>query len=174
VQRPPSDEWDHRGRRHPAGLRATLRTPLLLAAGAVLLRMAHPWRWLTSPCVVLRVCACSATVLACSSSEGNSNIRASASTAPASLLRARSCSTLLSASPAAPLAALLCACSLQFRCSYSQTRVRLFYPLSSIREDSSLSSSDHLGARTCVARASSVAPAVPELCPFDCGFPGRF
>jgi hypothetical protein len=136
----------------------------------------HLSRWLTSPCVVLRVCACSATVLACSSSQGNSNIRATSSTAPASLLRAHSCSTLLSASPAAPLAALLCACSLQFRCSNSQTRVRLFYPLSSIREDSSWgsASSDHLGARTCVARASSVAPSVLRLCPFDCGFPDQF
>ena len=135
----------------------------------------HPSRWLTSPCVVLRVCACSATVLACSSSEGNSNIRATSFTAPASLLRAHSCSTLLSASPTASLAALLCACLLQFRCSYSQTRVRLFYPLSSIREVSSLgsASSDHLGARTYVARASSVAPSIMRLCPFDCSLPDQ-
>ena len=129
VKQPPSDEWDPHERRHPAGQRAMLPAPLLLAADTLLLRMARPSRWLTSSVVVLLVCACLATVLVCSSSEGNSNIRTCTSTAPATLLRAHRCNTLLSASPAASRAALSCTCSLQFHCSYSQTRVRLFYPL---------------------------------------------
>lgn len=130
----------------------------LSARACMLLRcMPRPPPALTSPCVVLRVCACSATVPACLSSEGNSKIRTSSSTAPASFLRARCCSTLLSASPAAPLAALLGTCSLRFCRSYLQTRVRLLHPLSLIPLDLSLGSSARLGARTCATRPTAVA-----------------
>jgi len=93
-----SRSWLAKGSNRSASISASScsRRGLLL-----LLRILRRRRALTSSCLVLRVCAFSATVPAPLSSDGNSNTHANSSSASVSSLRARTCNRLSCASPAA-------------------------------------------------------------------------
>jgi hypothetical protein len=151
-----SRSWRARRFNRSASISASSCSPRYLL---LLLRILRRRRVLTSSCLVLRVCAFSATVPAPLSSDGNSNIHASSSSAPASLLRASTCSRLSFASPAACCIASSLAPCMHQRCYSSTIHVRLFYPPSSSRGDLSQSSSDHLGARIASAPILQVAPS---------------
>ena len=129
-----------------------------------------PWV-LTSSCLVLRVCASSATVPACCSSDSNSNTRASTFSASASLLRARQLQqALLCLASSAPLCFFPCLLAAASSLTYDHASPTLLSALvDPLRLESG--SSNHLNTCACATCAAACfapsgrrgGPALPTL-----------